>query len=135
MVEEPKEEEVVAEEKAPEADFSEYEEKIKELEEENKVLKEKLFTFECEKMVEYAKQLMAVRDLTDEEKEEIIDNCTKGMYADNASLEKEIGYILFKKGAGVVDTTKQKNFSVSIINDNKDVEKEANVFARLKKTK
>ena len=84
-------------------------------------------------MVEYAEQVMSVRDLTDDEKAEIKDNCTKGVYADVDSLEKDIAYILFKKGVGVVEATKaNKNFSVSIIQTTEEGEKDKNVFSRLK---
>lgn len=116
-----------------EAEKAEYMAKITELENEVVELKNKIFKADCEKMVEYANKLMEVRDLTDEEKTEITDNCTKGVYADIASLEKDIAYILFKKGVGMVEMPKaNKNFSVSIIQTTDEPEKNKDVFSRLK---
>ena len=116
-----------------EAQAETYVARISELEAENKSLKDEIFKANCDKMVEYAEQVMSVRDLTDDEKAEIKDNCTKGVYADVDSLEKDIAYILFKKGVGVVEATKaNKNFSVSIIQTTEEGEKDKNVFSRLK---
>lgn len=120
---------------ALEAEKAQYVQKITDLEAQVAELQSVIAKANCEKMVEYANKLMEVRDLTEEEKQNIRDNCTKGIYADYAAIEKDIGYILFKKGAGLVETKKQSNFSVSIIQDKEDIEVDTNVFTRLKKIK